>query len=131
MLDDKTTKIFLNTKGTKDDIPAPLKNFLKYMDDGSVTDDFTREIDEAVNEVRRDKKWRKKIMTVEQLIKDEAKLAHKKGFSEGEAKGKAEGINLINDLHNRLLKDKRYDDLEKSTVDKDYQNQLLAEYGLK
>ena len=101
------------------------------MDDGSVTDDFTREIDEAVNEVRRDKKWRKKIMTVEQLIKDEAKLAHKKGFSEGEAKGKAEGINLINELHNRLLKDKRYDDLEKSTVDKDYQNQLLAEYGLK
>ncbi len=40
-----------------------------------MTDDYTRQIEETVIEVRKDRKWRNKIMTVEQLIKDEAKLA--------------------------------------------------------
>ncbi|MCR5542950.1 MAG: hypothetical protein K6F55_02290, partial [Eubacterium sp.] len=102
-----------------DDIPVPLKNFLKYIDDGSVTDDFTREIDEAVKEVRRDKKWRKKIMTVEQLIKDEAKLAHKTGYAEGKEAGREEGINLISELCKRLMSDKRYSDLENAAADKE------------
>ena len=71
---------------------APLTNFLKYLDDGSVTDDFTKEIDEAVREVRKDKIWRRKIMTVEQLIKDEAKLAHEAGYAEGMTAGEEKGI---------------------------------------
>ena len=69
-----------------------MMSFLKYLDDGSVTDDFTKEIDEAVREVRKDKIWRRKIMTVEQLIKDEAKLAHKAGYAEGMTAGEEKGI---------------------------------------
>jgi predicted transposase/invertase (TIGR01784 family) len=76
-LGDMTTKIFLNTKGKLDDIPKPLSNFLKYIDTGEVTDEYTRELEDTVIEVRKDKRWRKRIMTVEELIKAEAKQVAK------------------------------------------------------
>ncbi|MBR6402619.1 MAG: Rpn family recombination-promoting nuclease/putative transposase [Eubacterium sp.] len=119
-LDDKTTKIFLNTKGTMNDIPEPLKNFLEYIDTGSVTDDFTRELDETVVEVRKDKKWRNRIMTVEELIKDEAKIAKREG--------RQEERKLLNKLTELLINDDRIDDLKKSSIDSNYQDILIAEY---
>ncbi|SNU09974.1 conserved hypothetical protein (putative transposase or invertase) [Lachnospiraceae bacterium] len=108
-LDDKTSKIFLNTKGIADDIPVPLKNFLNYIDDGEISDDFTKQLDDTVIAVRQDKKWRKKIMTVEQLIKDEAKLARKEGIEEGFKQGIEQGIEqgsehtLIASIKNLML----------------------------
>ncbi len=122
MLGDKTTKMFLNTKGVMDDIPKPLKNFLKYIDSGEITDEYTKQLDDTVTEVRKDKRWRKRIMTVEQLIKDEAKLAKKAGVEEGR-----ESLNKLNML---LIQDGRLDDLKASTMDKELQEQLFKEYGI-
>ena len=76
-LDDKTTKIFLNTKGTIDDIPKPLANFLNYIDSGEVTDEYTKELDETVIEVRKDERWKKRMMTVEELMNAMAKKERK------------------------------------------------------
>ena len=145
-LDDKTTKIFLNTKGVLDDIPKPLKNFLDFIDNGTVADSFTQELNSAVIEIREDKRWRKRLMTVEQLIKDEASLAYKKGkteglaegrtegraegLAEGIAEGRASGIALINQLHSLLINDGRMDDLKKSINDSEYQEKLIREYKL-
>ena len=117
-LGDGTTKIFLNTKGTMDDIPVPLRNFLNYIDAGVITDDFTEELENAVIDVRKDKRWSKLIMTVEQLIKDEGKLAKK------------EGMDLVNKLNSLLLNDNRLDELKASTTDEALQQKLLKEYGL-
>ena len=39
-----------------------MKNFLKYIDSGEVTDDYTRQLEDTVIEVRKDKKWRNKLM---------------------------------------------------------------------
>ena len=125
-LDDKTTKLFLNSKGTMDDIPTPLKNFLKYIDNGEVTDEFTKQLDESVAEVRKDKKWRKIIMTVDQLIKDESKLARKEGIEEGIK----EGTSLLNELNKRLIQDNRIDELKAATTDPELQRKLFKEYGL-
>ena len=69
-LGDQTTKIFLNTTGHVGDIPLPLRRFLDYIETNEATDDYTREIDKEVIEVRNDDKWRKDIMTVEQLLED-------------------------------------------------------------
>ena len=149
-LDDKTTRIFLNTKGILDDIPKPLKYFLDYIDNGTVADSFTQELDSTVMEVRSDKRWRKRIMTLEQLIKDEAKLAYKNGVSEGKAEGKAEGRaegkaegraegkaegraegkSIINKLNDHLLNDDRLEDLKRSFHDSEFQESLIREYGL-
>ncbi len=134
-LQDGTTKIFLNTKGTLDDIPKPLKNFLDYIDSGKITDEYTRELDEAIIDVRKDKKWRKKIMTVEQLIKDEAKLAQKKGEEIGEARGLKKGLEQgqkrLNTLYSFLIRDNRIDELKDAITNPNLQEELFAEYGIR
>ena len=88
---DETTKIFLNTKGKLDDIPKPLALFLNYIETGEMQDDYTKELDQAVVEVRNNEKWRKPIMTVEMMIKDAVYAASKEAKAEGIAEGKAEG----------------------------------------
>ena len=52
------------------------------------------------------------------------------GRSEGLAEGKAEERNDVNELNQCLLRDNRIDDLKRSTTDTEYQNSLMAEYGI-
>ena len=91
-LGDDTTKIILNTKGKLDDIPRPLKLFLNYIETGEVSDEYTKELDQAVREVRTNEKWREPIMTVEMMIRDAAYEAKEAGRAEGLAEGKVEGL---------------------------------------
>lgn len=48
----------------------------------------------------------------------------------GKEIGVAIGIEKINQLNRALLQDKRFEDLERSAEDREYQKQLLKEYGL-
>ena len=50
---DDTTKIILNTKGTMDDVTPELKKLLDFIDGKEPEDDFTRELDEEVQSVRK------------------------------------------------------------------------------
>ena len=47
--------------------------------------------------------------------------------AEGIEEGKKVGRSLVNDLIVILMKDKRYDDLEKAAEDIEYQNELIKE----
>ena len=76
------------------------------------------DLDDAVKEVRKDKRWRNKLMTVEEYAKATAKQA---------ANNTTEQINKLNQ---KLLTDDRIDDLRKSTEDKEFQHQLMVEYGI-
>ena len=118
-LNDKTTKIFLNTKGTMEDIPTPLRNFLKYIDSGEITDEYTKELDETVIQVRQDKKWREKIMTLEEYAQATAKVASK------------EAVDSINELYSYLLENDRLDDLKKAVSDEEFRKRLLEDYKQK
>ena len=91
-LNDETTKIILNTKGKKDDIPKPLKCFLDYIETGETIDEYTKELDGAVKEVRTDKKWRKTILTEEMVLRDCAKVAMENGYAKGLEEGHAKGL---------------------------------------
>ena len=57
-LGDGTAKIILNTKGTMDDVTPELKRLLDFIDGKEPEDDFTRELDAAVQSARRNEKWR-------------------------------------------------------------------------
>ena len=57
-LGDDTTKIILNIKGTMDDVTPEMKRLLDFIDGKEPEDDFTRELDEAVQSVRKNEKWR-------------------------------------------------------------------------
>ena len=97
-LKDDTQKIVLNTKGELDDIPKSLKMFLDYIETDVVQDEYTKELDEAVIEIQNDERWRKSIMTVDQVIKDAANAAAEdallrgieQGIEQGEAYSKRE-----------------------------------------
>ena len=54
----------------------------------------------------------------------------KEGHEEGKLEGIQEGQQLVNQLITLLLSDGRTEDLKKSASDKEYQTQLLKEYGL-
>ncbi len=94
-LDDGTTKIILNTKGTIDDIPKELKLFLDYIETDKVLDSYTREVDNAVKEIQNDKRWRANIMTFEQVIKDAAFQAKNEGKAEGISEEKKETVSRM------------------------------------
>lgn len=52
------------------------------------------------------------------------------GIAEGLETGRAEGEDRLNRLHAGLINDKRFEDLERSTQDKAYREQLYKEYGI-
>ena len=73
-LGDAATKIVLNTKGRVGEVSADLKELLRYMDGFAPGDDYTRELDEAVTEIRKDEKWRREYMVLNELLRDNKRL---------------------------------------------------------
>ncbi len=55
----------------------------------------------------------------------------KEGREEGREEGKKEGMEQINKLITCLIQDRRYDDLERSANDPNFQQQLMKEYQIK
>ncbi len=87
-IQDGAVRIFLNAKGTMNDVSSSLKAFLDYVA-GTVTEDpFVQELEEAVTEARKNRKWRHEYMTL--LIRDQDNL--EKGREEGLKLGREEGL---------------------------------------
>ena len=85
-LGDATTKIILNTKGTMDDETPKMKKLLDYIDGKQPGDDFTKELEDAVQSVRNNEKWRLGYMTLQ--------MKYQEKFEEGVEQGRIEGVIL-------------------------------------
>ena len=81
-LGDDTTKIILNTKGTMDDVTPEMKRLLDFIDGKEPEDDYTRELDEAVQAARRNEKWRLDYMTLQMHYQEK----YEQGYDEGDRK---------------------------------------------
>ena len=68
ILETGVTKIFLSTKGTVDDVTADIKAFLDYVDAGIISGNFVRELDDAVQLVKSNRKAMKEFMTYEMAL---------------------------------------------------------------
>lgn len=90
LLGDETTKIFLNAKGTMDDVSPELKAFLDYVAGKKPADPFVGELEEAVKNARKNREWRHEYMTL--LMREQEK--YENGKEEGIEIGKAEGIEI-------------------------------------
>ena len=69
----------------------------------------------------------------EKAIRDHNQLmyeARMEGEKKGRKEGEIEGESRVNKLNLLLLQSKRYDDLEHSAKDSDFQKQLMKEYGI-
>lgn len=95
---DETTKIFLNAKGTMDDVSPELKAFLDYVAGKKNNDDFVKQVDDEVKKIRENKAWRRDYMTL--LMRDKEKFEEglKQGLEQGLEQGKLEIVTqLIHD----------------------------------
>ena len=133
-LNDGTHKIFLNTKGDKSDINEELKSLLEYFDGSEPESELTRRIDRKVIAARKNERWRREYMSLQMEMnlkyREGLKAGEEKGRALGQSEGKIETQKNINRLNKILLSEKRYDDLEKSAQDIEYQNKLMKEYNI-
>ena len=71
LLDDGTVKVFLSTKGTLEDVPTEIKNFLDFVDGLPVQDAFVDEIRNLITALKRTEKEKVDYMTFQMRIDEE------------------------------------------------------------
>ena len=115
---DGTHKIFLNTKGNRDGISEELQMLLDYFDGREPESQLAKDIDRKVFEARNNKQWRREHMSYQMELDKQFR------------NGREEERRNINKLNKALLSEKKYEELEKSTSDEEYQRELMKKYKI-
>ena len=79
---------------------------------------LAKDIDRKVFEARNNKQWRREYMSYQMELD--------KQFRDG----REEERRNINKLNKALLSEKKYEELEKSTSDEEYQRELMKKYKI-
>ena len=111
---DEAVKIFLNAKGTLDDVSDELKAFLDYVAGKKPKDAYVERLEEAVKEARKNREWRHEYMTLLMRDQENVKIGEEKMLL----------------LMERLIEDKRLDDIARIKADNGYRQQLYLEYHI-
>lgn len=85
---DDAYKIFFNAKGSMKGITKAQQNFLEYVQNGHISDDFTQELDEAVKEM----KFSDRKRGIYMIWSQELLLQKEEGLKEGLKEGRKEGF---------------------------------------
>ena len=88
---------------------------------------------EHLQVISRDKEKRLEYEAREKALRDYNQLvkeAELRGKEAGEKIGREQEAERINNLNARLIQEQRYTDLEHSTRNKDFQKQLMQQYGI-
>ena len=119
-LNDATTKVFVNTTATLDDenLNPKLASLIKYINSETITDEYTKKLDEAVRIKRRSADWRVKYMKYELNLLE----SRREGIVEGEEK--------LATLMNLLYREHRFEDIGRVASDKQYKEKLYKEYNI-
>ena len=93
-LNDGSTKIFLSTKGSANDVNNDILNFLNYVDRGVINGNFVQQLDNAVKTVKSNQKARLDFMTYHMALL-ESKLD---GLNEGREEERTSiALNMLKD----------------------------------
>ena len=111
---DEAVKIFLNAKGTLDDVSDELKAFLDYVAGKKTKDAYVERLEEAVKEAKRNREWRHEYMTL--LMRDQENVK--------------KGEEMLAKLIILLSEDGRLSDVIKVSQDKEYRQELYVEYHI-
>ena len=125
-LNDGTHKIFLNTKGNRDGISEELQMLLDYFDGREPESQLAKDIDRKVFEARNNKQWRREYMSYQM----ELDRQYRNGREEGMEKGSELATENINKLLKILIVEKKYDEIEKISENKEYQKELMKKYNI-
>ena len=113
ILENGVTKIFLSTKGTMDDVSPDILAFLDYVDKGIVSGDFVKELDQAVQLVKSNRKAMKEFMTYEMALLEERLQGEQQGEQRGIQIGRTEGTEAV--AIKMLRKGKSFDEVQEFT----------------
>ncbi len=92
-LGDGAVKIFLNARGTMDDVGSGFHAFLKYVDGTLLDDPYVKELEQAVRKARMNRKWRNEYMTIKMKEQLTRHLAREEGRELGRTEGRKLGRN--------------------------------------
>ncbi|MCR5704961.1 MAG: hypothetical protein K6G85_10100 [Eubacterium sp.] len=95
---DLTTKIILNTKGTKGTISKDLKTFLAAVDGIFQNNDFSNTIKEEYDKIKKNTELRREYMTLGLELLEQYQRGKKEGREEGILVGQEIGFNVIEAL---------------------------------
>lgn len=88
-LGDDAVKVVLNTKGVADDVSDELKEILHYIGGDEPNSDYTRTLENAVEDVKSSEDWRREFMTMQMLIRESKDLGEcRKAVSQVRRKSK-------------------------------------------
>ena len=134
VLNDGTHKIFLNTKGDRDGIGRELQLLLDYFDGREPESKLARDMQKKVFEARGNDQWRREYMSYQMELNQQYKNGRAEGIEQGIEQGMKQGVQQATDNINKLIKvllsQKKYDELEKMSEDKEYQNELMKKYNI-
>lgn len=125
---DETAKVFLNTRGTLDDIDHEMKEFLTYVENttdlfaNQASSPLVKEIHKKVTEVKESKEMEVEYMTLLQRDRE--------NIEQGREQGREEGAKEMAALTEILLKENRMDELEYVLKDTEFRNKLFQEYNI-
>lgn len=88
---------------------------------------------ERLQVISQDRQKRLEYEAREKAILDHNQMmleAEERGEERGERRGRELAEEQINKLHAFLIHEKRFEDLERSTRDKEFQKQLMSDYGI-
>ena len=91
---------------------------LDYFDGREPESQLAKDIDRKVFEARNNKQWRREYMSYQMELDKQFR------------NGRKEERRNINKLNKALLSEKKYEELEKSTSDEEYQRELMKKYKI-
>ena len=115
---DEAVKIFLNVKGTMDDVSDELKAFLDYVAGKKPKNAYVERLEEAVKEAKKNREWRHEYMTLLMRDQENVKIGEKRGEER-----LAKLILLLNE-------DNRSSDVIRVLQNKEYRQKLYLEYHI-
>ena len=122
--------IFLNTKGNRDGISEELQMLLDYFDGREPESQLAKDIDRKVFEARNNKQWRREYMSYQMELDRQYRNGREEGIKEGMEKGSELATENINKLLKILIVEKKYDEIEKISENKEYQKELMKKYNI-
>ena len=86
LLHDRTTKIFMNTKGTENDVSESVKRFLRFLEwaaEPAQEDELLVKMYRELQSIRKDQKWRRAYMTYLMELQEREEEGRKQGLKQG------------------------------------------------
>ncbi len=136
-LNDGATRIFLNTKGSnQDEVPDVLVNFLHYVENSTdsyvdfLGDQTINRIHERIMEVKKSRRWERRYMRFEELLRNSAKKGWEEGRKKGEEAGRKTGQEQILELTSRMIAAGESDLIPRLRTDSVFLQTMLEKYKL-